>query len=505
VSRILAFDWDHEFLHVIAGSTGRGGVSVDRAFVWSIGAELTAANGEALGRKLREALKSAGAAIGPVVACVGRERVVVKELRFPPVPVQDEPALVRFQAAKDLSELPDDVVIDYAKTSPPEQAGERQALAVALKKQTVSALNALCRGAGLKLTAVTSRSHALAGTVERAQATGAAPVQPTVAVLVLGRRWAELAILHQGRVLLTRALAMGATLAGEVQRSLAMFLIQAGVPAPEVLLVAGQRDAAEANLRDLVGVTVQRLEPLGVADRTVEGERGLYAGAVGVAHLWGKHGALPINFTAPKQPKPVTDTGRRRKLVYGVAAAVLVLGTILVGNRVLAGKRAQIADLNRAKLDNETRFKKLAQDRLDIDALKEWEETTVSWLDELYDLSARFPHQVGFRLKDLNATAPSKRNPKDKNAPVAHVALTGVALPDQIPHIDELLKALNADPHLRATLVSSKPQEFRLKIDITRQAPERYTTRLRPPEDLFVEPPPAAVPALEEIEEGGGR
>ena len=58
MARILAIDWDHEFLHVIAGNTGRGGVSVDRAFVWSIGGGLTPQNGEVLGQKLREALKS---------------------------------------------------------------------------------------------------------------------------------------------------------------------------------------------------------------------------------------------------------------------------------------------------------------------------------------------------------------------------------------------------------------------------------------------------------------
>src|SRR5687767_10610629 len=101
---------------------------------WSLGEELGAANGEALGRKLREALRAAGIVPAPVVACVGRERVVMKELRYPPVPASEEPALVRFQAAKELSELPDEVVIDYAPLSAPEQTGERQALAVALKR-----------------------------------------------------------------------------------------------------------------------------------------------------------------------------------------------------------------------------------------------------------------------------------------------------------------------------------------------------------------------------------
>jgi Tfp pilus assembly PilM family ATPase len=486
VARILAIDWDHEFLHVIAGNTGRGGVSVDRAFVWSIGGELTPQNGEALGHKLREALKSAGAAAGPVVASLGRERVVVKELRFPPVPPADEPALVRFQAAKDLSELPDDVVIDYAKISPPDAAGERQALAVALKKQTFKGLQALCQGAGLKLAAVTTRSSALAGTVERAQALGAAPVHETVAVLVVGRRWAELAVLNQGRVLLTRALAVGATLTGEVQRSLAMFLMQKGnVPAPEVLLVAGQRDpAVEANLKDLVGVNVQRLEPLGVADQTVEGERGLYAAAVGAAHLWGKQGALAINFAAPKEPKPRVDPNRSRKLVYGAAAAALLIAALVGGNRVLAAKRVEIEQLRQMKTELDEQYKKMAQDRLDIEGLKEWEETTVSWLDEFYDLSARFPHQVGFRLKDITATPPSKRGGKDKIA--GQISITGVARADQIGHVNDFIDSLRNDRYLKASpgpvkTVAGGAQEFQIKVDVTRRPLDHYTIRFMPP------------------------
>jgi hypothetical protein len=486
VARILAFDWDHEFLHVIAGNAGRGGVSVDRAFVWSIGGELTPQNGEALGQKLREALKSAGAAPAPVLACVGRERVVVKELRFPPVPAADEPALVRFQAGKDLSEQADDVVIDYAKVSAPGDAGERQALAIALKKQTLNALAALCRGAGLKLAAVTTRAHALAGTVERAHAEGAALAQETVAVLMLGRRWAELAILHHGRVLLARALAVGAALSGEVQRSLAMFLMQNGsVPAPQVLFVAGQHDAKiEANLKDIVGVTLQRLEPMGVADRTVEGERGLYAAAVGAAHLWGKHGALPINFAEPKQPKPKSDGGRQRRLVWAAAVLFVLLGGLFMANRALAGKRARIAELTKQKQDAEDLYKRMAQDRLDIEGLKEWEQTTVSWLDEFYDLTARFPHQVGFRLKDITAAPPAKRGPKEKT--IAQVSFTVLARQEQVPFINQLIDAINADPHLKATRPQSTAlgnglQQDVIKVDIAHRPPHKHTARFKPP------------------------
>jgi hypothetical protein len=377
---------------------------------------------------------------------------------------------------------------------------------VALKKQTLAALHALCRGAGLKLAAVMPRPHALAGAIERAQASGSVPAQPTAAVIVLGRRWAELSVLSEGRVLLARSLALGPALAGEVQRSLAVFAIQnATLPAPDILFVAGQREPKfEAALRDVAAINVQRLEPLAVFDQAVEGERGLYAGAVGAAYLWGKHGSAPINFAAPKQPVQTSAPARQRTLGYAAAAAVLLLVGIIVANRVLAAKAHQVALLNLQKQDLEERFKKYAQDRLDVEGLKDWEATNVSWLDEFYDLTARFPHQVGFRLKDFTAGPPAKRNPKEKI--VAHMSLTGVARADQQHLVNQFLDNLNADRHLKATLHRSKVDDkgmmqFHFQVDIAQRTPEKYTAR-------FV-PPPRAVqmdaeePPVEEIEEGG--
>ena len=70
-------------------------------------------------------LKKAGISAAPVLASIGRERVILKEIRHPPVPTKEEPALVRFQTAKELSESPDDVIIDYTPLSDPAAPGGR--------------------------------------------------------------------------------------------------------------------------------------------------------------------------------------------------------------------------------------------------------------------------------------------------------------------------------------------------------------------------------------------
>ncbi len=482
MARLLAIDWDHHQLQIVAVGTSRKGVAVEKTLAWQLGDELTAANGEALGRKLRDALKAAGIAPAPVVACVGRERVVVKELRYPAVPASEEPALVRFQAAKELSDLPDDVVIDYAPLSPPGQPGERQALAVALRKSAMLGWQALARGLGVRLLALTARPQALVGAVARAQSEGQAPAGETSAVVAVGGKWAELAIVHQGRMLFARSLAVGAALAGDVKRSLSLFGSSAGVPAPTALLLTGKFDVdLEQKLRESAGVPVQRLEVLTKYEAAREAERGGLSAAIGAAHQWARTESLPINFVSPKKPRVAVSSSRQFKIVAAVAALVLVVVGGVVGNRVLANLRAEIATKTDLKNEKDSAYRKLGQERLDVEALKEWEDTTVPWLDELYDLAARFPHQLGFRVKELTAQQ-IKRTGKDPY--IAQITFTGVAKIDQDQLVAQLIDLLNADKHLRATpqrtIVGARgDQDFQIKVDVAKQPAARYAaTRL---------------------------
>ena len=99
MSRFIALDWDAQQLLLVSGDVGRKGVRVEKAVSWPLPEELRPASAEMLGRKLRDFLKAQDIAPAPVLACLGRERVIIKELRFPAVAAAEEPGLVRFQAS----------------------------------------------------------------------------------------------------------------------------------------------------------------------------------------------------------------------------------------------------------------------------------------------------------------------------------------------------------------------------------------------------------------------
>src|SRR3954451_7691534 len=90
------------------GAAARGRpVRLEKAITVPAAEALSAANAADLGRQLKDALRAAGIVPGPTIAAVGRDRVIVKDFKIPRVAAGEEPAVVRFQAGKEMSEAPE--------------------------------------------------------------------------------------------------------------------------------------------------------------------------------------------------------------------------------------------------------------------------------------------------------------------------------------------------------------------------------------------------------------
>ena len=481
MARFLAMDWDRKAFHILAADVGKQGVRIGQSADWRLEEELTPRSAESLGRKLREFLKANGIATGPVLVSMGRDRVVLKEISHPAVSPNEEPALVRFQATKDLAEAAEDVVLDYAPLPNGSSTSERRALAVILRRDIQSSFQRMCRAAGLKLLALVPRPFVMSGCLERARIPES---RESAAVVLVGERWAELSIVQDSTLLFSRSFSAGSSLPMEVRRGLTVFANQPGTvsrSAPRALYLVGENGNA-ASLQDALDMHVADLDVLTRSEQAgVNGAvRSSVATCLGLLEAWSKK-QVPINLAHPKEPVAVVDQGKRQKLLVALAAVVVLAGAFIFSQNLLARQKARIQGLNEDKGEIETKSKRYEQEKVDLNALKEWEKGAIPWIDEFYDLAARFPQETGFRITKLEM-APLR----NKDRFQARMTIQGVAPPGKEQLVHKFIESMR-DPHLLVREERFQAGSYKIQVDISRQTSRDYRTRLLLP---YVPPSP---------------
>lgn len=485
----LVIDWDQDQFHLLCADTSRRGVLATHAVTWTHPEPFTPSTAERVGKALREFLKSAKITPAPVIVGLGRDRIFLKELRFPAIAAHEEANLVRFQTGKEMAESVENYAIDYTPLS--SAGADRQVAAVAARRDIVAMLRTLCDAAGLKLHAVTPKLFGLPYVLERAMQPEASPLRPNHLNIVLnfGQRWAELCFFRGDRLLQAQALSNGPLLASEVKRSLAVFQAQTAVnmelDGPDCLYVFGDDPAAVQNLQSGQGLTVRVLDPL-KDDADIAKDPAHFAGAVGLAALWSRPADKPVNLATPKRGQA---PGSSRQFNLVAAVAVFFVALIAVGSMwfILSSRRATIRTLGVEKMNFEEELRKNSQERAELDAYKEWEQTTVPWLDEMYDLTARYPDAIGFRVTQLSATT-NPAGKKGKGGYVGNIKFTGVAPAGKESLVFALQKNLADDKHIRAENKYVKPGtgartniDYQMTIDIAKQDANKYDTILELP------------------------
>jgi len=154
----------------VAGTVRQGKIRLERAAVLNEDQPLTVASAEAIASGCANSSRRP-ASPGPGTGLRRPRPRHPQGSETPAVSEVEEAGLIRFQAVKELTDAPGEVVIDYVAGTGPVGV-ERRSLAVAVRKELLQAYQVMCDAAGLKLAALTPRPFALA----------APPAPP-------GRRW----------------------------------------------------------------------------------------------------------------------------------------------------------------------------------------------------------------------------------------------------------------------------------------------------------------------------
>jgi hypothetical protein len=532
VANFLAVDADAHGLFVAAGTVRNGAVTIDRTAHAADAPPLSAATAADLGATLRMLVKDAGLRAAPVLLCVGRDRVILKDVRHPPAPPAEEPAIVRFQALRDLSESPDDVVMDYVPL-PPLSSGERRAAVVFARKDVVETARAVCEAAGLRLAAVTPRPFVVGDLFRRVDA--ARTADGANGLLAVWPGGGELTVVRGRDVLFARAISQASALddkalVAELKRNLAVYAGQFPADPLAGLAVAAGGDLAD-RLADALTVPVRPLDPLAgsaAADGVTAGLHGRFAGPVGLLAAKAAADALPINFAAPRQPRADANPNRPRVLVGAMLATAAVAAAVVGGvvlNSAAANERASAA-ADRAAVEAEMKALEVSGKRLD--AAEEFANREVVWLDELYDVAHRIPDVGQVRLTLLEGTAvapPAKSNLMRAGSQTPATAAKGPAGPpkpvpvgklhlemttDKPALVDEINASFSRDRYYvntkpKVTLTGatgSRGQKFVIETEVLRRPPDEYKRVLK----SLPKPAAPAAPAAgfdPDLEEGG--
>ena len=470
VPRFLAVDWDQNQLHVVSGLAGGGKVRFQRAVRWQMDKSPNPAEAEALGRLLRDRLKEAGVAAAPVLACVGRDRVILKDLRFPAVPVSEEAGVVRFQAVKELTDSPDDVVIDYVTAGAP-AGSEQQAQALIVRREILNTYQKICHAAGLKLAALTPRPFGIAASLRKAT-TAAEDAEGADAVVVIGEGWAEFAVLRGRTPLLSRTMAVGPGLAGEIRRNLTVYAGQAGRPPVRAVYVSGAGAELRERLGDMIEIPLHEFDPFAgaVGLDVPAGSRGGFAGAAGLLFARAEARGLPINFVHPRQPKPPSNPNNRRVVLFAAAAAVVILGLIACCWLVVSTRTRNLSQIQQQRDGLEAQLQEDRKEGKLYKALDDWDN--VDWLDELYDLTDRIPDVNALRVSQVTAE-PITRTAKAEYT--ARITLKGTFVGNEgNTALNQLVAAFRQDGYYSPEAPKVTGNQFTLVVKVERRPPGDY-------------------------------
>jgi Tfp pilus assembly PilM family ATPase len=494
LARFLALDWDHQHLHIVAGTAKHGAVRIQKAVALEEGQNPFNSSAAALGALLKERLRAAGIAGAPVLACVGRDRLILKDLRFPAVPPSEEPALVRFQVAKELNDPAEHVVIDYATVPDANTQGERKALALVVKRDVLNTYQELCKVAGLKLQALAPRPFGTLACLTQQVGTTVltpAPEPPdaAMAVLTVGKPWAEFCVVRGDSLLYSRSLTTGPTLANEVRRNLAVYAGQNPQNGIRAVYVAasGEQAAVRERLQGALDIPVYALDPFAGSDHpeVPADQRGAFSGVVGLLLARSEPGDLPINFIKPKEPRPASDPKRLRVAAAAAVAALILLGAIGFGYAEMAKRDELLGALIQRKQDQEQELARFAEDQARLTSLADWNKKNICWLDELYDMTDRIPDLKSLRVTKLVCNdQPAIRGNKDKY--VGHITMEGMTTSNVTP-VRNLQNQLELDTkYLRYSHQvdagrgrgQALPMKFTFKIDLEKLQPDDFTRQI---------------------------
>ncbi len=419
MKRLLAVQWDRYEVRCVLADCRRGNVRLRAVHAEPIpdaDAEADEPSAAEPGATLAKVLTKLGGHRGVTLVGVDRGDVELMHFTLPPARDGELHELVSNEVLRESPAGLDQSVLDFVPQSDdPDQIRD---VAVALLPQArLEQFGDTCAAAGLKPDRLPLRPYAAASLFRRAASPSEGPC------LLVAPVWDEvdLTVFRQGKAVLSRTVrlpervgteAADRRLMTEITRTLAVATQDQLHDDPVQRIVVFDRRQGPEGLPERIHrelqLPVERLDPFEPVDagRAELPERpGRFASLLGMVLDESRGRAHAIDFLHPRKPPKSFD----RRRVAGLAG-IVVLAAVLAGAYVawdtLATARADRDELAvRLKQLDEGPISAAMKQRDLMAAIRDWQDGGVNWLEELRELSVRFPPQQDVVLTQMSMTS----------------------------------------------------------------------------------------------------
>lgn len=444
--RVVVLEWDDREARVAIGNVRPDEVTVEQAFVVPLEEASAPAS---IGERIGAALAEHQAQRLDVIVGIGRSNIELRVLSLPPAPPDDRPDLVRFAAQKEFTALRDDWPVDYVELGETSEGGI-QVLAAVLAGDQVRHVRTVCSAWDTEPKRLVLRPFAAASLWNRNQ-----PQEAPDAVLLIDllESDVDLTVLVDGQATFLRTVRLPETsdreaqanaLVGEMRRTMVAARSQMGGRQVQQIVVLGKAD----DHADLLRVTRERLDqdvvafdPFSVvslgrkAKREMPDRSGRFAPLLGILLDEASGATHAVDFLHPKR-RPAPPSKRNR--VVGWSAAIAAVAFLVVG---YYGWQYVRLGSEIARLEERVREMQPVTERSDglirhERALNEFEQSNVTWIDEIAEMAKRIPPAEEMIITDFSLGV--------GRVPGGQAAMKGyVTEPDLIHEVEESLRYRN--------------------------------------------------------------
>jgi Tfp pilus assembly PilM family ATPase len=440
---MLALEWNETEARLVVGSVRGEGAVIEQAFSVALGAgpanrqpaeggtsdsgappqpEAMAAATIDVGKKIAAALASRGIRRIDTVVAIGRASIELRHLTLPPVPDEELPDIVRFQALREFNALQEDWPLDFIPID--EDPGQpRSVLAAAIAADLVGQIRATCQTAGVRLRRLILRPCGAASLFCRRQAEGL----PRARLLVdLVADEADLTVIIDHKVIFLRTARLpgdplgdresAQALLGEIRRTMAAVHNQLAGRRVESIALCGtgpQHAELGEQIADRLGTPAELFDPFAGLQLESRLARQLPEHPARFAPLLGmlldelEQVGHAVDFLHPRR-KPEPPNRIKQYVLAGVAAVAVVAGLFAYGWYESGRLDGEIERTKEELQTWEARAGEAGKIQKAAGDIQAWQAGDTVWLDQFRWLSDKLPPADEAMLTQFQAGASPK-------------------------------------------------------------------------------------------------